>query len=183
MSLLQKQVERGFNVVQTTSTGRLLDSAAALLGLCTEKTYDGEPAMKLEAAAADGTAEAWDLPVIQREGQEMLSGRALLTTAFDRMEAERAGDRQAVCDIAASFQYNVARGIARMAISAGEREGIRAIALSGGVAYNHAIRETIRREVISRGCRFVINPAYPLGDGGVSFGQCVWAGTILRGRP
>ncbi|NMB77722.1 MAG: carbamoyltransferase HypF, partial [Methanomicrobiales archaeon] len=182
MSLLQKQVERGFNVVQTTSTGRLLDSAAALLGICTEKTYDGEPAMKLEAAAADGTAETWDLPVIQREGREMLSGRALLTTAFDRMEAERAGDRQAVCDIAASFQYNVARGIARMAISAGEREGIRAIALSGGVAYNHAIRETIRREVVARGFRYLVNPAYPLGDGGVSFGQCVWAGTILKHR-
>ena len=38
-----------------------------------------------------------------------------------------------------------------MAIHAAERDGMKKIALSGGVAYNHAIRETIRREVIARG--------------------------------
>jgi len=69
-----------------------------------------------------------------------------------------------------------------MAIHAAERDGMRKIALSGGVAYNHAIRETIRREVISRGRECIINNTYPLGDGCVSFGQCVFAGAVLRDR-
>ncbi len=61
LGVLQKQVVRGFNVMSTTSTGRVLDAAAALLGICRERTYDGEPAMKLESAAVGGHAERWDL--------------------------------------------------------------------------------------------------------------------------
>jgi hydrogenase maturation protein HypF len=179
LGVLRKQVERNFNVTQTTSTGRVLDAAAALLGICRERTYDGEPAMKLESAAAYGTAETWDLPITRDAGLDVLSSRALMESAFLRMQDAGDGDRQAVRDIAASFQYNLAGGIARMAIHAAERDGMRKIALSGGVAYNHAIRETIRREVIARGYEFVINKDYPLGDGCVSFGQCVYAGKVL----
>jgi hydrogenase maturation protein HypF len=182
LGVLEKQVERGFNVTQTTSTGRLLDATAALLGICRERTYDGEPAMKLESAAAAGTAERWDLAITGDGGMESLSGRALMETAFNRMQEARPGDRQAIADIAASFQYNLARGIAQMAIQAAERDGMKNIAISGGVAYNHAIRETIRREVISRGFACIINGEYPLGDGCVSFGQCVYAGRVLLDR-
>jgi hydrogenase maturation protein HypF len=182
LGVLKKQVAGGFNVTMTTSTGRALDAAAALLGICREKTYDGEPAMKLESAAAAGTAEPWELPIFRTGAGEVLPGRALMETALARLEESRAGDRQSVCDIAASYQYNLARGIAQMALHAAERDGMRKIALSGGVAYNRAIRETIRREVIARGREFIINSSYPLGDGCVSFGQCVYAGTVLKNR-
>ena len=58
---------------KTSSTGRVLDAASALLGICRERTYDGEPAMKLESAAAGGCAEAWELTFSTRNGCEMLS--------------------------------------------------------------------------------------------------------------
>ena len=84
--------------------------------------------------------------------------------------------------LAASFQYNLARGIAALAIQAAEREGMKNIALSGGVAYNRAIRETIRQEILARGFTCIINADYPLGDGCVSYGQCVYAGMLLSKR-
>jgi len=183
LGVLRKQVASGFNVTMTTSTGRVFDAAAALLGICREKTYDGEPAMKLESAAYGGTAEAWDpLPIVTRDGMEMLSSRTLMQTAFIKMTEAPAGDERAVRDIAASFQYNLARGIARLAINAAERDGIRRVALSGGVAYNEAIRQTIRSEIIARDLEFVTNADYPLGDGCVSYGQCVYAGMLLKRR-
>ena len=172
----------GFNVIQTTSTGRVLDAAAALLGICRERTYDGEPAMKLESAALGGRAEAWDLLFTMRNGCELLSGRSLLQTAFTRMQAAPEGDMRVIRDIAASFQYNLARGIAQLALHAADREGMKKIALSGGVAYNHAIRETIRKEITAHSCECVMNADYPLGDGCVSFGQCVYAGKIRELR-
>jgi hydrogenase maturation protein HypF len=182
LGVLEKQVGSGFNVPQTTSTGRLLDAAAALLGLSRERTYDGEPAMKLEAAAAGGCAEPWELTFSTQEGREMLSGRSLIETAFGRMQAAGDGDRRAIRDIAASFQYNLARGIAHLALHAADREGINLIALSGGVAYNCAIRETIRTEITAHDRAFIMNADYPLGDGCVSFGQCVYAGKLLERR-
>jgi hydrogenase maturation protein HypF len=180
LGVLEKQVARQFNVASTTSTGRVLDTAAALLGICRERTYDGEPAMKLESAAAGGNPEEWDLTFTTHEGCEVLSSRSLIHTAFERMQAAQDGDMRVIRDIAASFQYNLARGIAHLALHAAEREGMKTIALSGGVAYNHAIRETIRREITEHNGECLINAHYPLGDGCVSFGQCVYAGRLLE---
>jgi len=182
LGVLQKQVMRGFNVISTTSTGRVLDAASALLGICRERTYDGEPAMKLESAAIGGHAEPWDLSFTTLNRCEVLSSRSLMQTAFARLLAAPERDMRVIRDIAASFQYNLARGIAQLALHAVDRDGINKIALSGGVAYNHAIRETIRKEITSHSCECVINSDYPLGDGCVSFGQCVYAGKLRELR-
>ncbi len=182
LGALEKQVGSGFNVAQTTSTGRLLDAASALLGICRERTYDGEPAMKLESAAVGGCAEVWELSFKTHKQCEMLSGRSLIENAFARMERAPEGDLRAIRDIAASFQYNLARGIAHLAIHAADREGMKKIALSGGVAYNFSIRETIRAEIAGHNIGFIMNADYPLGDGCVSFGQCVYAGKLLERR-
>ena len=42
------------NAPKTTSLGRILDATAAILGICYERTYEGEAAMKLESAAVKG---------------------------------------------------------------------------------------------------------------------------------
>ena len=78
-------------------------------------------------------------------------------------------------DIAESFQYNLAGGIATMAINAADERGLQDIALSGGVAINSAIRNTIRDQIEKSGHNFVVNKEYPLGDGCISFGQCICA--------
>jgi len=170
LGVLEKQVERRFNVAQTSSTGRVLDAASALFGICTERTYDGEPAMKLESAGAGGRREIWDLEFSSEGSAKILSTGSLLKTAFGKMESMK------TADLAASFQYNLARGIAQMAISAADKSGLKKIAISGGVAYNHCIRTTILEEISEHGLTPVINSELPPGDGCISFGQCVLAG-------
>ncbi|QYZ78936.1 carbamoyltransferase HypF [Methanofollis formosanus] len=177
LGVLARQVERGFNVAQTSSTGRVLDAASALLGICRERTYDGEPAMKLEAVAAQGTPETWNLSFGRDGSCEILETSALLTRAFDAYEA---GTK--VADIAASVQYNLARGLADLAVRTAHDRGIRSVALSGGAAYNRQIRETIRSTVEGAGLDLMVSREYPLGDGCISLGQCVWAGTLRAER-
>ena len=50
-TLMEAMVARSLNSPFTSSAGRLLDAIAALLGICHRATYDGEPAIALEAAA------------------------------------------------------------------------------------------------------------------------------------
>ena len=174
LGVLQKQVERHFNVTTTSSTGRVLDAAAALLGICRERTFDGEPAQVLETTAVPGTATLWDREFIQDQGRTILSTSALLREALSRMNTER------TADIAASFQHTLATGIAEIATIAAEERQYKKVALSGGVAYNHAIECTIRQTVQASGYEYILNTDYPLGDGCISYGQCIWAGTAMK---
>ena len=71
--------------------GRVLTHAPALLGICRERTYDGEPAMKLESAAALGVAEPWELAFSTSDGCEVLSAGSLLQTALEKVQAAPGG--------------------------------------------------------------------------------------------
>ncbi len=50
-SVTATMIERDINSPRTSSMGRLFDAAAAILGICGKATYEGEPAIELEAAA------------------------------------------------------------------------------------------------------------------------------------
>ena len=178
LDILKAQLDKSLNVAMTSSTGRVLDAVSALLGICDEKTYDGEPAMKLESAAVGGRASEWDLSFFRNASTEVLSTRSLMKSALREYKSSRSGDHHHISDIAASFQYNLARGIAGLAVHAAHDWDIPFIVLSGGVAYNRMIRETIIDQVREAGLELFINAEYPLGDGCISFGQCRYAAAL-----
>ncbi len=179
ISIIRQQIKKQFHTILSSSTGRVLDAASALLRICTWHTYDGEPAMRLETAAYGGIPETWDLEFLQSEnGCRMLSTRSLIRRAFDTYCASPAS-AEARKRIAASVQYNLGRGIAIMAADAADEFGYEKVAISGGVAYNKMIRQTILDILSDRGLTGVINSRYPLGDGCISYGQCVYAASIL----
>jgi hydrogenase maturation protein HypF len=51
VQVCEAMIEQGLNTPQTSSVGRLFDAASAILGVCTEPTYEGEGACKLGALA------------------------------------------------------------------------------------------------------------------------------------
>ena len=181
---LARQTARRVNTPLTSSTGRVLDAAAALLGICRERTYDGEPAMKLEAAAARGRGGEWPVEPVERHGAVVVPTRALMGELADRYLAigrpSSVAGRRAVADLAASFQHNLSRGVAMAAARVAADRGIETAALSGGVAINTAIRTTIVRSLESAGIPCRLNERHPLGDGCISFGQCVMAAALAR---
>ncbi|HPP78458.1 carbamoyltransferase HypF [Methanospirillum sp.] len=174
-SILEKQVTKRFNTAVTSSTGRILDAASALLGICRKKTYDGEPAMKLESVAHGTKPEPWEIPLTRIGEREVLDTPSLLRKARD-IYLRYPEEPDVIRQIAASLQYNLARGIATIACDAAASAGLCTIALSGGVAYNEMIRNTIKKTVEESGFDLCINHDMPLGDGCISFGQCVYAG-------
>jgi hydrogenase maturation protein HypF len=102
----------------------------------------------------------------------------LRTARREYLEAD--GDKGKIGIIAASIQYNLARGIAHLAADSADEGGYTRVALSGGVVYNESIRTTIADEISCRGLSVLLNKEYPQGDGCISYGQCVWAGMMSR---
>ncbi len=160
------QLQAGVNTPLTTSAGRFLDAVAAWLGLCATRTYEGEPAMRLEAVAAAG--QPHDLAIPRGSG----SGRERLDTVdlFHRLAGLREKGVR-VADLAATAQQALGKGLARMAIEAARARGVPVVGLTGGVAVNDAVAWAVRREVEQAGLRFIAHRKVPPGDGGLAFGQ------------
>lgn len=168
--IVEKQVKSQTNSPRTSSAGRFLDAVSALLDACQERTYEGEPAMKLEALAARGRSLNLRPKLIPANGREVLDVQSLMK---DLIELKERGARRE--DIATTAQICLANGLADIAVNSALDREMNVVALSGGVAYNDAIGRRIKEVVESSGLNFVTNEKLPCGDGGVSFGQIITA--------
>ena len=171
---VRRQAERGVNTPVTTSAGRYLDAASALLGCGTRRRYEGEPAMRLEALAAGGSPLDVDVPRCTTDGRPTVDVRALLRTLDDLAGAH------ARSDVAATAQRTLAKGLGTLAVDAARERGLDAIGFSGGVAYNEAITGHLRSVVEDAGLRFLAHERVPPGDAGISYGQAVVATARVR---
>ncbi len=160
-----QQLSKGSSPL-TSSCGRVLDAVSAILGVCYERTYEGEPAMKLEAVAVNGK-DVLNLQPIVKDGAIDTAG--LVHQVFIRRKTESSKD------LAFSAQQYLARGLAKVAVDEAQRLDIDFIGFSGGVAYNKYVTQAIGSIVEENGLRFVVHRFVPAGDGGVSFGQSVTA--------
>jgi len=158
--LFEQLRKKRYNV--TSSTGRVFDAVSALLGICYQRSYEGEPAMKLEAVAIRGE-DVVDLePVIK---DNVLDTKHLLRMIYEERSKHR------LSDLAFTAHKYIARGLAIIAVQEAESRGIKYVGVSGGVAYNEIFTKIIKREVESHGLRFISHEKVPPGDGGISLGQ------------
>jgi hydrogenase maturation protein HypF len=165
--LVLQQLKKGVSVTDTTSCGRLLDAVAAVLGVCHERTYEGEPAIKLESAAVKGKDALNMEPIIEGD---VLDTSQMLQAVFENVT------KMSVADLAYSAHAYLARGLASLAVEKAVAAGVEAVGFSGGAACNQILPEIMRRTVEAAGLRFLVHEAVPAGDGGVSFGQAVVGG-------
>jgi len=156
------------DIIKTSGAGRFLDAVAALLELTYRRTYEGEPAMRLEAVAS--RADSNDLcyePEI-----EIIDGRYVLKTSNMLYKCLLDKKSHKFCDIAYSAQKYLADGVAEMVIMASETSGIESVAVSGGVLVNEYIATRISKILVSNGLNIMFNERVPPGDGGTALGQC-----------
>ncbi len=161
------QLQKGTDFVQTTSCGRVLDAVSAILGICYERTYEGEPSMKLESTAIRGKDILNLEPTI---GSSTLRTTQMVEHIFKNRE------KYSRADLAFSAHMYLAKGLARLAMEKARENDVENIGFSGGVACNQIITSTMRKTIEASGFRFLVHQAVPSGDGGISFGQTVASG-------
>ena len=152
---------------KTTSLGRILDAAAAILGICYERTYEGEAAMKLESAAVKGKDVLGLASMIC--GKIVNTSQMLLSVYENRDKLSRA-------DLSYSIHAYLAKGLASLAVEKAVGYGVGVVGFTGGSAANALLAQLMRDVVEAAGLRFLVHEAVPSGDGGVSLGQAVVGG-------
>lgn len=178
-------IERGINSPRTSSMGRLFDAAAAILGICDKATYEGEPAIELEAAAwrafssesacPAGNMASFSVTESSRPDDcHVLNSRPLFEALLEGIRAGAAAYR-----LALDFHIAIARSSARIAREICAREGIDTVALSGGVFMNRLLLQLLTRELKDAGLTVLVPQTVPVNDGCIAYGQAAVARTRL----
>ncbi len=167
--LLRQSLTAGTNAPRTTSAGRFLDAVSALLGICTHRRYQGEPALRLEAAATGTEPLEISIPYTKRGDQQVVDVRELIHQ-LDELHQEYPPAR-----VAATAQTALGCGLATLAVNAAEDSGVETVGFTGGVAYNDAISRTVRETVETAGLTYVSPEQVPPGDAGIAYGQAIVA--------
>ncbi|MDQ1371482.1 MAG: hydrogenase maturation protein HypF [Candidatus Thermoplasmatota archaeon] len=162
--------------VRASSMGRVLDAVSCVLGICCKRTYEGEPAIKLERWLEMGRpGTGFDLS-FERDGKLEVAQTVPMLSQLMELRAESERER---ADAAASFVRTLVTGLADRACDRASSEGLRQVGLTGGVSFSGPITAWVKEAVEKRGLEFVGHERIPNGDGGVSTGQNAIAGAHL----
>ncbi len=151
----------------TSSAGRLFDAAAALLGLCRRNGYEGEGAMRLEGLVRR--------PQILAGGWHCDGGVLDLSPLFAVL-----ADLDDPVAGAELFHGTLAAALADFALPFLATSEPRRLALTGGCAANRVLAETLGERLAEAKVELLLPRRAPPGDGGISLGQALIAGRILR---
>lgn len=150
--------------VFTTSAGRLFDAAACLILSITEGRFDGEPAMRLEAAADPDECGRYPLPLTGSDPRQ-LDWRPLFAALWNDL-----GRRESPGRMAMRFHRGLAAGMADVVR---QFPGL-PVVLGGGVFQNRLLTELLGEEL--QGAAPVFLPGrIPPNDGGLAAGQLAMA--------
>ena len=180
-SVTATMIERGINSPRTSSMGRLFDAAAAILGICGQATYEGEPAIELEAAAWRAVGSGSTCPTgnmasfsatesSRPDDCHVLNSRPLIKALLEGTRAGVPAGR-----LALDFHVTIAHASARIASEICAREGLDTVALSGGVFMNRLLLQLLTRELKSRGLTVLVPHSVPVNDGCIAYGQAAIA--------
>lgn len=150
----------------SSSFGRVLDALSCYLGICCKRTYDGEPAMKLERyLAMGGCRYLFDVEV-----KDNVVNTVDLFRQLDEKISKNLSEKKKA-DYAYSFVEAIVDSLVGIAVEYADEQSIKNIGLSGGVSYNIPIVEMVEKCVNKHGLNLLVHNRVPNGDGGISIGQ------------
>lgn len=180
-SVTATMIDRGINSPRTSSMGRLFDAAAATLGICDKATYEGEPAIELEAAAwrafssesacPTGNMASFSVTESSRPDDcHVLNSRPLFEALLEGIRTGVPAGK-----LALDFHVTIARASARIASEICVREDLDTVALSGGVFMNRLLLRLLTHELKDASLAVLVSHAVPVNDGCIAYGQAAIA--------
>ena len=181
--LFDRMIERRLNSPLTSSCGRLFDAAAAIIGVRTRVSYEGQAAIELEGLAERGAerpAFSFHIePPPAAGGGTDTTGAACFVLNMapairELTEAVLAGEDRA--SLARAFHLTLAEGVAELCAAVREETGHDRVVLSGGVFQNKLLAEGIHDLLTARNFQVFTHRLVPPNDGGLALGQAIIAG-------
>lgn len=195
---MEKLCDGAAGTLRTSSVGRLFDAVAALAGLCQIARYEGEAAMRLEAAASAHQGPAMPYPFTLRPASEALAIHVELTGNRQGWTLDQPGLAETpawevdTAPLAEAVWHAACRGtpaseisarfhqtMVAIAVAVAKSAGVPTVALGGGCFQNALLLEGISAAIRDQGNHVLIPEHLPANDGGIAAGQAL-AGSWLH---
>ncbi len=142
------------------AAGEAFDKAAKLL----ELGYPGGPVIDKLAALGDPHAVAFPMPMASRKTLDF-SFSGLKTALARHVQTQGVPDgEKPLADVCASFQRVIVETLVRKSLLACEREGLRELVITGGVAANRGLRARAKEACEQRGIQLFVPPPISCTD-------------------
>ena len=167
-------LQRGLNCPRTSSTGRVFDAAAGLLGLCHKMEFEAQAAIALEQAAThyiavhgmpQPTADGWHI-----DPADQLDLLPLLALLIDERDAEYG---------AAVFHATMIAALADWVAQAAQYNGIKTIACGGGCFFNKLLSAGLRERFADTDMKVLMPNLVLPGDTAIALGQAWIAAQLV----
>jgi hydrogenase maturation protein HypF len=170
-------LDSSFNCPTTTSVGRMFDALAACSGLSATAEFDGEPALRLEAAAC-GTPDSAGNDSADEHAIELVDGcwdwRGLVGGLMADIDAGGS------CAAVAAVWHDA---LADMVLRQVQVSGHERVALCGGVFQNARLTAAVRTRLQAAGRQVYNHDRLPVNDGSLAVGQALAAAWGLVNPP
>jgi hydrogenase maturation protein HypF len=173
LAVWQAMIRKGFNSPLTSSTGRLFDAVASILGVRQLTRFEGQAAMEIEFAL-DGveTDECYSFAISPLgQGTPMVVDWGPMVRGI--LADLECGTPTGV--LAAKFHNT----LAEMIVSVVQRIGEERVALTGGCFQNKYLTERAIRQLRRAGFRPYWHQRIPPNDGGIALGQLAYAHRVI----
>lgn len=166
--IIKSAIQNNINVVESSSMGRLFDAVSCFLGLGNENRYEGECAIMLENSAflaLKNKKEPYPLHFDVINGKNIIIDPKPLLTELAEAKQTDTG-----C-LALGFHFALANAVLEACKMIRQKQGIKKVALSGGVFQNAVLLSKCRELLNNNGFKVFVNEQVPPNDGGIALGQ------------
>jgi len=166
--LLKQAWHKKINAPQTTSVGRLFDAAAALTGVCSMASFEGQGPMEFEALCDNSAEKLEDYIELELE-----YSNHLLTTNWQPLVKLMLDTSLSVSTRASVFHASLAQAMLQQAEVIRSEHGVNGVSFSGGVFQNRVLTEHAMSLLSDNGFEVYLPELIPVNDAGISFGQVI----------
>lgn len=166
INAVMQMIERNIQCVSTSSCGRLFDAVAAITGVCSINSFEGEAAIKFEQMAPKQDCSKYHSTIREEE----IDFRPMICEIVD--DIKRGMD---IGQISARFHATVADAIANVCAAINSRDkNLCQVCLSGGCMQNARLTMLLESKLGQKGFEVFSHNKLSPNDSGIALGQiCV----------
>ncbi len=174
LELVDAMISRRLQTVETSSCGRLFDAVAALVGIESEVSFEGQAAIALEAATASGIERCYGFDIVEGD-PSVLDFRPMIAEIVENLSSGKAAG-----EISARFHNTLSAAVVEVCCRIRANDGLDRVCLSGGTFQNFYLLGRAVAELRRRGFGVFLQATVPANDGGIALGQAVIANERIQ---